>query len=226
MIKKHSFFILIALPIFWYLIHAKNYNRLAKPNVTFVIDSTRYLSKFDFNYVKSKTSKIENHVDVYTKVCKLKNRIPKAFISKFLSSQKTVIGDQEYLDPNNFDAFCFKAYKEFPAYNLFTFTYENGTCCKTLYAVTTEKKSLKIINMGAIAFTGDESGWLGDKYGKWISNDIMDMMTISYYDDDFNPNNNNSRIDTTWSIIRIDKLGFFKEYAYKRVRYLDGRKIE
>lgn len=192
----------------------------------FSIDSTQFLSKFDFNYVKSKTIKLEKHINVYNKNCTLKNRIPKAFITNFLNTQKTVIGDYEYLDPNNTDGFCFKQHKEFPAYNLFTFTYENDTCCKTLYAVTTEKKSLKIINMGAIAFTGDQSGWLGDKYGKWISKDIMDLLTISYYDDDFNPNNSNSRVDSIWSIIKIDKAGFLEEYPYKRVKYLDGRKIE
>lgn len=77
-----------------------------------------------------------------------------------------------------------------------------------------------------MAFSGNENGWIGDKYGKWISEGVIDMLTISYYDDDFVEENNNSRIDTTWSIIQINKEGLLKENTYKRVKYLEGRKIE
>ncbi|QVY66021.1 hypothetical protein [Polaribacter sp. Q13] len=226
MIKKITVLALLLIPFFFSFSEVKKEGSLNEPSNLMYADTTIILPNIDFEFIERKTSKAKKDVEVYSQFCSKKNRMDKEFISKYLSSQKIAIGDSELLDLNNYDGFCFKEYKEFPAFNLFTFTYENGTCCKTLYGVTTKKGSLEIINLGELAFTGDKDGWLGDKYGKWISEDIMDMITISYYDDDFVETNNNSRVDTTWSIIRIDKKGLFKENAYKRVKYLEGRKIE
>ncbi|NIJ44887.1 hypothetical protein FHR24_001326 [Wenyingzhuangia heitensis] len=226
MTQKNLLLFLFLTPILWCFSEIKkdfNSRDIFKKTS---LDSIVPLSKFDFNYIKLKTKKLRKQVSVNEKPCNENTKITKEFIATYLSSQKTVIGDYEYLNPTNYDGFCLKQHKEFKNYNLFTFTYDNGTCCRTLYVATVQKKSLEIINIGVLAFSGSENGWLGDKYGKWIGENVLDMVTVSYYDDDFVEDNNNSRVDTTWSVININQQGILKENNYKRVRYLEGRKME
>ncbi|WP_366183834.1 hypothetical protein [Flavobacterium ovatum] len=224
--KKIILIALLLLPFYWFMSEAKTAYNFEKPIIKFQADSTVLPPKLNFDYIKSRTSKLGKKVEVDAHFCEENNRMTKAFITNYLSAQEIVVGDPITFDCKNSDGFCFKEYKEFETFNLFTFTYQNGYCCKTLYAVTTKKDTLAIINIGVLAFSANKSGWLGDKYGKWISEDVMDMTTVSHYDDDFIEDNNNSRIDTTWSIIRINKEGLLKENIYKKVAYLEGRKIE
>lgn len=181
--------------------------------------------KFNIDYIKSKTSSLSIDISVEYEPDNKQDIIPKEFVFKYLTPHKINIGYPDHLPPDYPEAYAFKEFKEFPEFLLFTFTYDDESCCTTLYAVTTKKDTLEVVNIGVIGYTGGDGGWVGEKYGKWLNDTILKTIVVSDYDDDL-VENNNSEIDTTWTVIKLDKNGYFEENEIDSVKYIGNRRIE
>ena len=192
-------------------------------------DSLETQIEYNIDYVKTKTSKLSKDIEVvYNHTLENKNNIPKEILTKYISSHKIDFGFPEYLSPEYPESYSFKEFREYQKFNLFTFTHDNETCCTTLYAVTTKKDTLEIINMGVIGYTGGDGGWSGHKFGKWVDEHWISSIEPSIVDDPFAEPNEivEKEIDTTWSEIKINDNGIMKYTETKKVKYIGAKKIE
>ena len=191
------------------------------------IDSLKSQAEFNIEYVKSKTNKLSDEIRVlYNPNSKIKKIIPKEFLTKFIKSHKIDIGYPKYLPDDYPQSYSFKEFKEYPEFNLFTFTYNDESCCTTLYAVTTKKDSLDIINIGVIGYTGGDGGWVGEKYGKWTNEYLISNIEPSEYDEPAPNKPVEKEIDTIWSEIKVLKNGTMEYSEIKKVKFLGTKKIE
>lgn len=183
-------------------------------------------SRFDIDYIKSKTKPLSSILYIDNLPNNKQSFIPSDFLSQYIFPHSISIGGFKYSMSEYTDAYAFKEYKEFENFDLFTFTFDHQENVRVLYGVTTKKDRLEVINTGLIGFDGEEyNGWLGEKSGMWLNDSIFKAIEISDYDDDFVEANNNSQIDTIWSLIHLNSQGYFSETITQKVKYLEGRKI-
>lgn len=178
-----------------------------------------------FKDIKLRTSKLLSQTFVDNKLNNEDRFISKGFLSKYILRRKLSIGSYDCKVSIYSDAYAFKGYKEFKNFDMFTFIYDNESGTRVLYGVTTSKQKIEIISIGVLAFSGEDNGWIGDKYGRWKNDSILEVMEIVNYDDDFVEANNNSQVDTIWSIIKLNFKGVLSEEVTRKVKYLEGRKI-
>jgi len=182
--------------------------------------------ELDINYIKSKTSPLTEIIDIENINVKELEKIPKKFIENYLTPHKLNFGFPEYLPSDYPESYAFNEFKEFDKFYLFTFIHDNETCCRTLYAATTDKEKLKIISIGVIGYEGADGGWIGKKIGKWTRETIIETVESSSYNEDLEENNNNTEIDTTWSVIKTGQNGFLENTDSHTVKYIGNKKIE
>jgi len=190
------------------------------------IDSIMEPTELDIDYIKSKTSPLSKTINVENIIVSELEKIPLEFIAKYITPHKIDIGYPEYLPADYPESYAFNEFKEFDNFYLFTFIHDDENCCRTLYAVTIEKEKLKVISIGVIGFTGADGGWIGKKIGKWTRETIIETMTTSSYDEDFIEKNNNTEIDTTWSIIKTGQNGYLENTESLVVKYVGDKQVE
>jgi hypothetical protein len=191
------------------------------------IDSLGIQTGFNIEYIKSKTSNLSDKIRVsYNPNNKNKNSIPKEFLTNFIKPHKIDIGYPEYLPDDYPQSYSFKEFKEYPEFDLFTFTHDDESCCTTLYAVTTKKGTLEVINIGVIGYTGGDGGWVGEKYGDWTNEYLIKSIEPSEYEEPAPEKPIEKEIDTIWSEIKILKSGKMEYSEIKKVKYLGTKKIK
>jgi len=191
------------------------------------IDSLKVQEEFNFEYIKSRTTELSKEISVsYNISNKNKNFIPKDFLIKYISPKKVDIGFPESLPADYPESYSFRASKEYEDFNLFTFSYDDESCCTTLYAATTKKDTLDIINIGVIAYSGGDAGWVGEKYGKWINDYSISNVEPSEYDEPAPEEPTETEIDTIWSEIQISKKGILKYIEHHKVKYIGNKQVE
>lgn len=189
-----------------------------------ILDSLEIESIFNSDYIKSKTSKLSSVISVDFESKNKQNFIPNEFVSQILTPHKIDIGYPENLHPDYPKAYSFKEFKEFSDFDLFTFTHDDESCCRTLYAATTKKDTLEIISIGVIGYTGGDGGWTGEQFGTWINDSILKTTIVSDYDEDL-IDNNNSEIDSIWTVIKLNQYGYLQEIRIDSVKYIGDKKI-
>jgi hypothetical protein len=191
------------------------------------IDSLKIQEVFNFDYIKSKTKELSKEISIsYNLSNKNENFIPKDFLEKFISPKKVQIGFPESLPADYPESYSFRESKEHQDFNIFTFSYDDESCCTTLYAATTKKDTLDIINIGVIAYSGGDAGWVGEKYGEWTNDFLISNIEPSEYDEPAPEEPMETEIDTIWSEIKILKDGTMKYSETRNVKYLGKKKIE
>lgn len=206
-------------------IDTSKYTNQAKVQARKIISDTITENRnFDIDYLKNNTVNFSEHVQVADS--EGRSQIPKAFLENYISNKKIAIGYPEFLTSYYPESYYFQNFKEFENYILFTFTHFDESCCNNLYAVTSEKDSLNVINIGLIGYMGADGGWYGEQYGFWKNDSILKVTEVSNYDEDLIEENNNTKIDTTWSKIKVDKNGFISKKEIDSVNYLGNQKIE
>ncbi|MFD0992015.1 hypothetical protein [Tenacibaculum geojense] len=183
-------------------------------------------TEFDINYIKTKTKTLSKKIDLEIIDVKNLEKIPGEFITKYITPHKIEIGYPEYLHADYPEAYAFNEFKEYEDFYLYTFTYDDESCCRTLYAVTAEKDSLKTISISVIGYTGGDGGWGGKKYGKWFSDYGIENTDVSIYDEESAEQNKETEIDTTWSEIQLSKKGVFKYIEHHKVKYIGNKQVE
>ena len=73
---------------------------------------------------------------------------------------------------------------------------------------------------------GGDGGWYGEQYGFWKNDSILKITEVSNYDEDLIEENNNTKIDTTWSKIKFDKNGVISKVEIDSISYLGNQKIQ
>lgn len=190
-------------------------------------DSLKVQEEFNFEYIKSRTSELSKEISVsYNISNKNKNFIPKDFLIKYISPKKVDIGFPESLPADYPESYSFRASKEYKDFNLFTFSYDDESCCTTLYAATIKKDTLDIINIGVIAYSGGDAGWVGEKYGEWINDYSISNIEPSEYDEPAPEEPIETEIDTIWSEIQISKKGILKYIEHHKVKYIGNKQVE
>ncbi|SDY08309.1 hypothetical protein SAMN05444411_1211 [Lutibacter oricola] len=184
------------------------------------------LINFNIEYIKSKTSKLTENINVDSINIKELNKIPKEFLKKYISSHKIDFGYPEYLPVDYPESYSFYQFKEFENFFLFTIIHQNEFCCQTLYAVTTEKNEISIINISVIGFVGADGGWKGKRFGKWFNEFGIGSTLINFYDEDLDENTKNVEIDSTWSEYEFSKNGIIKNIEHHQVKYKGNKQIE
>ncbi|MBL4559929.1 MAG: hypothetical protein JKX79_02980 [Labilibaculum sp.] len=184
------------------------------------------LINFNIDFIKSKTTKLTENFNVGSIKIKELNKIPKQFLETYISSHKVDFGYPEYLPSDYPESYSFYQFKEFENFYLFTIIHTNEFCCKTLYAVTTEKNKISIINIGVIGFVGGDGGWIGERFGNWFNEFGIGSTLINSYDEDLDEKTNNTEIDTTWSEYDFSKKGIIKNIEHHRVKYKGDKQIE
>jgi hypothetical protein len=184
------------------------------------------LVEFDIDYIKSKTSNLSKQIDIEKIDVKKLEKIPGEFITKYITPHKIDIGYPEYLHKDYPEAYAFNEFKEYESFYLYTFTYDDESCCRTLYAVTAEKDSLKTINISVIGYDGGDGGWFGKKYGKWVDDFGIENTDVSNYEEESAEQNNETEIDTIWSKIQLNKKGIFKYIENSKVKYIGNKQVE
>ncbi len=201
--------------------------KLAKFDSEKSIDSIKIKEEFNFEYIKSKTTDLDKEISVsYNNSNKNKKFIPKDFLINFISPKKIDIGFPESLPSDYPESYSFQASKEYLDFNLFTFSYDDESCCTTLYAATSKKDTLEIINIGVIAYSGGDGGWVGEKYGEWINNYSISSTEVSEYDEPDSEEPTEIETDTIWSEIQISKKGIFKYIEHRKVKYVGNKRIQ
>lgn len=183
-------------------------------------------TEFDIEYIKSKTSALSKQIDIEKINVKNLEKIPGEFITKFITPHKIEVGYPEYLHADYPEAYAFNEFKEYENFYLYTFTYDDESCCRTLYAVTVEKDNLKPISISVIGYEGGDGGWIGKKYGKWFSDYGIENTDVSNYDEESAEQNKETEIDTTWSEIKLNKKGVFKYIEHSKVKYIGKKQVE
>jgi len=186
----------------------------------------KILTDFDIDYIKSKTASLTKYFNIDSIETENLHKIQRKFLEKYISCHKIEIGYPEYLPADYPTSYSFYQFKELENFYLFTFIHENEFCCKTLYAVTTEKKSISIISIAAIGFEGGDGGWMGERYGHWLSEYGIDSTMINIYERESAENNHPIERDTTWSEYQFDKKGMIKYMAHHQVKYLGDKQIQ
>lgn len=184
-------------------------------------------SILDVNYIISKTSKFSRKINVkhnYTQT-KRRNRISKSFLSKYITPHNIDFGFPDNLPSDYPESYCFQEFKEYPNFNLFTFTYDDESCCKTLYAATTRKDRIEIISIGVIGYEGGDGGWSGKKYGEWYSDYGLSSTEISNYKDPLE-DSNEIETDTIWSEVQLNNQGILNYIEHHKVKYIGNKQIE
>lgn len=199
----------------------KTENKISKP-----ISETNSITEFDIHYIKSKTSPLSKTIDINKIDVKNLEKIPRDFITKYITPHKIEIGYPEYLHADYPEAYAFNEFKEYENFYLYTFTYDDESCCRTLYAVTAEKDNLKPINISVIGYNGGDGGWIGKKYGEWFSNYGIRNTDVSNYDEESAEQNKEIEIDTTWSEIQLSKKGIFKYIEHHKVKYIGNKQVK
>lgn len=182
--------------------------------------------KFDIDYIKSKTSTLSETIDREKIDVKNSAKIPGEFITKYITPHKIEIGYPEYLHADYPDAYAFNEFKEYDNFYLYTFTYDDESCCRTLYAVTVEKDNLKPINISVIGYDGGDGGWIGKKYGNWFNNYGIANTDVSSYEEESAEQNKETEIDTTWSEIQLSEKGIFTYIEHHKVKYIGNKQVE
>jgi len=182
--------------------------------------------EFNISYIKSKTATLSEQIDIEKIDIKQLKKIHGEFITKYITPHKIDIGYPDYLHADYPEAYAFNEFKEYENFYLYTFTYDDESCCRTLYAVTAEKNSLKTINISVIGFEGGDGGWVGKKYGKWYSDYGIGNTDVSNYDEESAEQNKETEIDTTWSEIQLSKKGIFKYIKHHKVKYIGNKQVE
>ena len=196
-------------------------NKILKP-----IAETDSKTEFDIGYIKSKTSPLSKTIDIGKIDVENLEKIPGDFITQYITPHKIEIGYPEYLHADYPEAYAFNEFKEYENFYLYTFTYDDESCCRTLYAVTAEKDNLKPISISVIGYEGGDGGWIGKKYGKWFSDFGIENTDISNYDEESAEQNKETEIDTTWSEIQLNKKGIFKYIEHHKVKYIGNKQVE
>jgi hypothetical protein len=196
-------------------------NKILKP-----ISEIDSITEFDIDYIKSKTSTLSKKIDIERIDVKNLEKIPGEFITKYITPRKIEIGYPEYLHADYPEAYAFNEFKEYENFYLYTFTYDDESCCRTLYAVTAEKDSLKVISISVLGYDGGDGGWVGKKYGKWFSDYGIENTDVSNYDEESAEQNKETEIDTTWSEIQLSKKGIFKYIEHHKVKYIGNKQVE
>ncbi|MAN29343.1 MULTISPECIES: hypothetical protein [Mesonia] len=187
-------------------------------------DTIQEKSFFNIEYIKNNTSKFKDKVKIEDDSAK--TTIPKKFLENYFSNKEIKIGYPKFLTSYYPESYFFQNFKEYENFILFTFSHFDESCCQNLYAVTSKKDSINVMNIGLISYMGADGGWIGEKYGEWENDSIIKTITYSEYDEDFIEDNNNTKIDTTWSVIKIDKNGIITEKIIDSVNYIGNKKIE
>lgn len=181
---------------------------------------------FSIDYIKFQTSELPKKINVsYNTSSGNKNSIPKVFLSKYIEPHKIDIGFPEYLPADYPESYSFKSFKEYPNFNLFTFTYDDESCCTTLYAATTKKDTIDIISIGVIGYKGGDGGWLGEKYGEWYGDYGLSNIEVSNYEDPLEEDKG-IEVDTIWSEIKLSDKGVLNYIEHHKVKYLGDKQIE
>jgi len=189
-------------------------------------DSIIELTEFNIEYLKSKTTPLSKIIDVNDIDTDQLNKIPNKFIQTFISNSKKAMNDSISLVPDYPGAYSFYQYKEYENFDLFTFTYDDESCCTHLYAGTTSKDSLSLINLSLMGYTGADGGWGGDMYGNWINEFSIGSTETSNYDNDLMEETNNSEIDTIFSETQLNDKGYFKYIEHHKVKYIGNTQTE
>jgi len=190
-------------------------------------DSLNLQTEFNIDFIKSKTTEVSNEISVsYNHSSQNKKTIPNEFLKKYIRTHKIDIGFPEYLPADYPESYSLKEFKEYEQFDLFTFTYDDESCCTTLYAVTTKKDTIDIINIGVIGYTGGDGGWIGEKYGKWTNEYLISNIEASEYEEPAPKEPVEKEIDTVWSEIKILKNGIMEYSEIKKVKYLGNKKVE
>jgi hypothetical protein len=184
------------------------------------------ITEFDIEFIKSKTLALSKTIDIEKIDVKNLAKIPGDFITKYITPHKIEIGYPEYLHADYPEAYAFNEFKEYENFYLYTFTYDDESCCRTLYAVTVVKDSLKPINISVIGYEGGDGGWIGKKYGEWFSDYGIGNTDVSNYDEESAEQNKETEIDTTWSEIQLSKKGVFKYIEHHKVKYIGNKQVE
>ena len=190
------------------------------------INEKENLIDYNISYIKSQTSKLSDIIDLDSVDFKNLKKIPKRFLEKYISSHKIDFGTPEYLPSDYPESYSFYQSKSYENFFLFTIIHENEFCCKTLYAVTTRKDKISIINISVIGLIGMDGGWYGKRFGKWFNDYGIGSTLINSYDEDLIEENNKTEIDTTWSEYEFSKKGTIKHIEHHRVKYKGNEQIE
>jgi hypothetical protein len=94
-----------------------------------------------------------------------------------------------------------------------------------MYALTTNKDSLNISAISAIAFTGGDGGWYGWRKGKWIDATTAKLIDVSNYDENPEDQEEETEVDSLWIELKINELGQLKEQVLDSASYRHGKRV-
>lgn len=185
-------------------------------------DTSYFHQTFNIDDIKEVTSNFSYKVQVEDTVGR--KRMPKHFLENYISKKNIVIGYPDFLTSYYPESYSFQNFKEYKNFILFTFSHFDESCCINLYAATSKKDSIDIINIGLIGYTGADGGWIGEKYSVWENDSTLAAITTSEYDEDLIEENNNTEMDTIWSVIKFDEQGYISEKVTNSVHYIGSKK--
>tara|TARA_R110002049_G_scaffold251627_5_gene426039 strand:- start:13840 stop:14505 length:666 start_codon:yes stop_codon:yes gene_type:complete len=172
---------------------------------------------YSIDYIRSMTIRHTDTLDMTLVNAEKLKDIPKEFIEKYISPNEVKMGFDKYLNTEYPEAFKFYQFKEFNEFYLFTFIYEDETCCRWIYGCTLNKDSFNVINIGVLAYSGADGNWTGKKYGRWFNESGIELTQVSYYSPE---DDSNSEFDTTWVEIQLEDNGLFNYIEHHSVKYI------
>lgn len=138
-----------------------------------------------------------------------------------LKGKKIVIPDE--FDLNFPESFHFYQGKEYEGFYLMTFIHVDEICCKSLYGATFSKRTDSLISIAKLTHIGADGGWSGNQTVKWSTENTMNFVEFSEYDNDLDSSTINSEIDSVWGVIKLNKKGEFKFSETKTVSYIGNQ---
>jgi len=150
--------------------------------------------------------------------------IPSSFLKQYIEGH-LVSNTNERLNAYYPVLYRFHEFKEFSNFYLFSFLYDDESCCTYVYYVTLSKKPLKTIDICLMGYDGGDGDWYGDKSGEWHGPNRIELIETSNTDPYLDEGQNMER-DTAWYETTLDNSGKFTEIKYKTVKYRGGKKIK
>lgn len=171
--------------------------------------------------------KVKDSFDLNLSIEEINLKSLKTFSSDFLkntiANKKIQIGFPQEFNPEYPESFYFYQGKQFRDFYLLTFLHTDETCCTTLYGATFLNATDSLINMAVLAYKGGDGGWYGNQIANWHSENILNIIEFSEYDEDLDEMTNNSEIDSIWNEIELNKKGVFKLNQIKKISYFGDK---
>ena len=180
-------------------------------------------TEFDINYIKSKTTPLSKKITLKKVNVKELNKIPKEFIKTHIVPLKIDIGNFNRLKLH--ENYAFYEFKEYENFYLYTFIHDSESCCRTLFASTLEKNTLKPIQIAEIGHSSGDGSWVGKKYGEWINDYNIENVNISIIHEGLTEQGRKSKIDSTWCKVKLTENGSFKYSEQHTIKYIGEKQV-